>query len=206
MTCSGCRSSWPRRLRRPSVVEVRPEERRRLARSQAVRPEAYDEYLRGRFYWSIRSAENLLRAAEHFQTAIKRDPTYAPAYSGLSDTYRLFDVHGLAAPRDCMPKAEAAARRALALDDTLAEAHASLAGVLYRYHWNWAEAEQEFNRALELDPNYAEGHRAKAVFLLVLRRNEHAVTAARRARELSPLSEGINVELAAALTTRGALR
>jgi tetratricopeptide (TPR) repeat protein len=102
-----------------------------------------------------------------------------------------------------MPKAEAAARRALALDDTLAEAHASLAGVLYRYHWNWAEAEQEFNRALQLDPNYAEGHRAKAVFLLVLRRNEDAVTAALRARELSPWSATINVELAAALTTAG---
>jgi TolB-like protein/tetratricopeptide (TPR) repeat protein len=184
-------------------LEVRPEERRRLTRSQSVRPEAYDEYLKGRFYWSNPNEENLLRAAEHFKTSIERDPTYAPAYSGLSDTYRLFDVVGLTAPRDSMPKAEAAARHALALNDTLAEAHASLAGVLYRYHWNWAEAEQEFKRALELDPNYAEGHRAKAVFLLMLRRNEDAVTAALRARELSPLSATINVELAAALTTAG---
>jgi TolB-like protein/DNA-binding winged helix-turn-helix (wHTH) protein/Flp pilus assembly protein TadD len=184
-------------------LEVRPEERRRLTRSQAVKPEAYDEYLKGRFYWSSRGPENLLRAAEHFQTSIERDPTYAPAYSGLSDTYRLFDVHGLAAPRECMPKAEAAAREALALDDTLAEAHASLAGVLYRYHWNWAEAEKEFRRTLELDPSYAEGYRAQAVFFLMLRRSEDAVTAARRARELSPLSPVINIELASALTSAG---
>jgi len=184
-------------------VEVRPEERSRLTRSQAVKPEAYDEYLRGRFYWSSRRAENLLRAAEHFQNAIAHDSTYAPAYSGLSDTYRQFDVLGLGAPRDCMPKAEAAARQALTLDDTLAEAHASLAGVLYRYHWKWAEAEQEFGRALELDPYYAEGHRARAVFLVFLRRNDEAVIAAERARELSPWSPEINVELGAALRRVG---
>jgi len=184
-------------------VEVRPEERHRLTRSQAVRPEAYDEYLKGRFYWSSRRPENLLRAEEHFQNAIAHDSTYAPAYSGLSDTYRWFDVHALAAPRDCMPKAEAAARRALALDDTLAEAHASLAGVLYRYDWNWAEAEREFSRALALDPDYPEGHRARAVFLLFLRRDDEAVSAAKRARELNPLSPVIDVELAEALTRAG---
>ena len=143
-------------------VEVRPDERRRLAQTQAVRPEAYDEYLRGRFYWSNRrSPENLLKAAKHFETAIRHDPTYAPAYSGLSDTYRALRNSGVAPARETMPKAEAAARKALALDDTLAEAHASLATVLYSYHWNWAEAEHEFTRALELDPNYEEGHRAQ---------------------------------------------
>jgi serine/threonine-protein kinase len=99
-----------------------------------------------------------------------------------------------------MPKAEAAARKALELDDALADAHASLAGVLYRYHWRWNEAEQEFKRALAIDPNYAEGHRARAIFLLVLRRNDDALNAARRARQLSPLSPIINVELAYALT------
>jgi TolB-like protein/DNA-binding winged helix-turn-helix (wHTH) protein len=144
-------------------VEVRPEERRRLTRSQDVKPEAYDEYLQGRFYWSSLGTDNLLRAAEYFNTAISLDSSYAPAYSGLSDTYRKFANYGLA-PHDGMPKAEAAARRALALDDTLAEAHASLAGVLYRYRWNWTEAEKEFRRALELDPSYAEGHRAFAIF------------------------------------------
>jgi tetratricopeptide (TPR) repeat protein len=102
-----------------------------------------------------------------------------------------------------MPKAEAAARKALALDDTLAEAHASLAGVLYRYQWDWEGAEREFQRSLELDPNYAEGHRAYAIYLLTVRRNEEALAEARRARELSPLSPIINVELGAALVRVG---
>jgi TolB-like protein/DNA-binding winged helix-turn-helix (wHTH) protein/Flp pilus assembly protein TadD len=178
---------------------VRPEERRRPTRFQAVHPGAYDEYLRGRFYWSNRSPESLLQAAEHFQRAIESDPTYAPAYSGLSDTYRLFDLMGLAAPRECMPKAKAAARKALAIDDTLAEAHASLAGVLYRYDWDWERAEKEFQRSLELDPNYAEVHRGYGVYLLTLRRHDEALTALQRAVELSPLSAVINIELAHAL-------
>jgi tetratricopeptide (TPR) repeat protein len=121
----------------------------------------------------------------------------------LSDAYRLFDLQGLAAPRESMPKAEAAARRALALDDTLAEAHASLAGVLYRYHWDWDGAAKEFDRSLALNPNYAEGHRARAVYLLTLRRHEDALTAIRRAQALSPLSPAIHADLAAALWRLG---
>jgi tetratricopeptide (TPR) repeat protein len=98
-----------------------------------------------------------------------------------------------------MPKAEAAARKALELDDTLAEAHAPLAGVLYRYHWDWNGAEREFRRSLELNPNYAEGHRAYAIYLLTMRRNEAALPHARRAQELSPLSPVIGVEVATAM-------
>jgi TolB-like protein/DNA-binding winged helix-turn-helix (wHTH) protein/Flp pilus assembly protein TadD len=175
-------------------VKVQPEERRRLAARGTVDPEAYDAYLKGRFFWNKRS---LAKAIGYFQQAIERDPTYAPAYSGLSDAHRMSGL--LMPPRECMPKAEAAARKALALDETLAEAHASLAGVLYRYQWDWEGAEKEFQRSLELDPNYAEGHRAYAIYLLTVRRNEEAVTEARRARELSPLSPVVNVELAAAL-------
>jgi TolB-like protein/Flp pilus assembly protein TadD len=184
-------------------VEIRPDQGQRLARAQAVDPKAYDEYLRGRYYWSGRPQENVLRAVDHFQKAIELDPMYAAPYSGLSDSYRQFDQQGLGAPRESMPKAEAAARKALELDPTLAEAHASLAGVLYRYHWNWDEAEKEFRRTLELDPNYAEGYRAYAIYLLTLRRHDEAVTAARRARELSPLSPIINIELATALERAG---
>ena len=110
---------------------------------------------------------------------------------------------GLGAPRESMPRAEAAARKALALDDGLAEAHASLAGVLYRYHWEWDSAGKEFLRSLELDPNYAEGYRAYAVYLVTLRRHEEALGAARRALELSPLSAVINVELATSLWRLG---
>jgi TolB-like protein/DNA-binding winged helix-turn-helix (wHTH) protein/Flp pilus assembly protein TadD len=186
-------------------AEVRPEERRRLERVRAAHPDAYDDYLKGRFSWSHPSPENLLKAATHFNRAIERDAAYAPAYSGLSDTYRLFDVYGLAAPRESMPKAEAAARKALALDDTLAEAHASLAGVLYRYHWDWDGARREFERSLALDPNYAEGHRARTVYLLTQRRLTDALAAADRAETLSPLSPLIRTERATTLWRLGRL-
>jgi TolB-like protein/DNA-binding winged helix-turn-helix (wHTH) protein/Tfp pilus assembly protein PilF len=184
-------------------VELQPEEQRRLTRTTAVQPEAYEAYLKGRFFWSQRSREGLGKAVGYFQQAIERDPAYARAHSGLSDAYRLFDLSGLAPPRECMPKAEAAARKALALDDTLAEAHVSLAGVLYRYHWDWEAAEREFRLGLELEPSYAEGHRSYAIYLMVVRRHEDALAEARRARELSPLSLPINVELGAALVRAG---
>src|SRR5260221_1086347 len=185
-------------------VKLQPEEKRRMSRTQApVRPEAYEAYLKGRFYWSKRSPKTSLKAVDYFQQAIEQDPAYAPAYSGLSDTYRAFDLQGLASPRECMPKAEAAARKALALDDTLAEAHASLAGVLYRYDWDWEGAEREFRLSLELEPNYAEGHRAYAVYLMTVRRHEEALAEAQRARELSPLSLVINAELGLALVRLG---
>jgi TolB-like protein/DNA-binding winged helix-turn-helix (wHTH) protein/Tfp pilus assembly protein PilF len=183
-------------------VEVRPEERRRLSPAAAVDLEAYESYLKGRFYWSMRGRENLLKAAGYFQRAIAADPSYAPAYSGLSDAYRQSDQEGLA-PDECMPKAEAAARKALALDDTLAEAHASLAGVLYRYHWDWDGAKREFQRSLDLDPNSAEGHRAYAVYLLTMRRNQEALPQVQRAQELSPLSPVIGIEVAVALMRLG---
>jgi TolB-like protein/DNA-binding winged helix-turn-helix (wHTH) protein/Flp pilus assembly protein TadD len=185
-------------------VKLQPEEKRRMTRTQApVDPEAYEAYLKGRFYWSKRSPETSLKAVGYFQQAIERDPAYAPAYSGLSDTYRAFDLQGLAPPRECMPKAEAAARKALALDDTLAEAHASLAGVLYRYDWDWEGAEREFRISLELEPSYAEGHRAYAIYLMTVRRHEEALAEAQRARELSPLSLVINTELGLALVRLG---
>ncbi len=183
-------------------VEVRPEERRRLSQAAAVDPEAYESYLKGRFYWSMRGRENLLKAAGYFQRAIAADPAYAPAYSGLSDAYRQSDQEGLA-PAECMPKAEAAARKALALDDTLAEAHASLAGVLYRYRWDWDGANREFQRSLDLDPNSAESHRAYAVYLLTMRRNQEALPQVQRAQELSPLSPVIGIEVAVALMRLG---
>jgi TolB-like protein/DNA-binding winged helix-turn-helix (wHTH) protein/Flp pilus assembly protein TadD len=185
-------------------VKLQPDEKRRMTGAQApVDPEAYEAYLKGRFYWNMRSPETSRKAVGYFQQAIERDPGYAPAYSGLSDTYRAFDVQGLAPPRESMPKAEAAARKALALDDTLAEAHASLAGVLYRYDWDWEGAEKEFRRSLELEPGYAEGHRAYAVYLMTVRRHEEALAEAQRARELSPLSLVINTELGLALVRLG---
>ena len=184
-------------------VKLQPEARPRRAQAREVEPEAYEAYLKGRYYWSKRSPVDTLKAVGAFQAAIARDPDYAPAHAGLSDAYRSFDVQGLGAPRDVMPRAEAAARKALALDDSLAEAHASLGGVLYRYHWDWEGAEKEFRISLDLDPGSAETHRAYAVYLMTMRRHEEALAEAQRARELSPLSPVINAELGTALVRLG---
>ena len=178
-------------------ADIRPGEPHRLARTPQ-NADAYEAYVKGRFFWSKFDQESLLKALKYFDQAIAADPFYAPAYSGLSDTYRMC-TNVLGSPRDLMPKAEAAARKALELDDTLAEAHASLAGVLYRYHFDWRGAEQQFQRALALDPEYEEAHRAYGIYLLALRRNQEAFAHLQRAAQLSPLSPEINTEFAGAL-------
>ena len=167
-------------------LQIRPDEQRRLARTRPVNPEAYFAYLQGRFEWSLRRADASLRAIKLFEEAIAKDPQYALAYSGLSDTYRFLDLQGVMAPAEAMPKAETAARTALALDGSLAEAHASLASVLYRYRWNWQAADREYRESIALDPNYAEGRRAYGIYLQSVRRFDDSVEQHRRARDLSP--------------------
>ena len=180
-------------------LQIRPDERDRLARWPTVNPDAYDAYLRGRFELNRRIAAATLKAIEHFEEAITKDGRYASAYAGLSDAYRHLDLQGLAPPSEAMPKAEAAARQALAIDDSLAEAHASLAGVLYRYHWDWTAAEREFQRSLEFGPNVAETRRAYSIYLGVMRRFDESLEQARRARQLNPLSAEIHMDLVQAL-------
>lgn len=184
-------------------LQIRPDEQQRLARSRAVDPEAYDAYLRGRFEWIRRTPAGMLQAIKYFEESIARDPRYAPAYSGLSDTYRFLHMQGLAPPAQAMPQAEMAAKQALELDDSLAEAHASLAGVLYQYRWEWQVAEREFRRSLELDPNYAEGRRAYGIYLSVMRRYDECVEQLRRARQLNPLSQTYSMDLVQALFFAG---
>ena len=184
-------------------LQIRPDEQQRVARARAVNPEAYDGYLRGRFEWTRRTPEGMLKAIKYFEESIAKDPRYAPAYSGLSDTYRFLDLQGLAAPAEAMQKAETAAIQALALDDSLAEAHASLAGVLYRYRWEWQAAEREFKRSLELEPNYAEGRRAYGIYLSVMRRFDESIAELGRARQLNPLSQSYSMELVPALLLAG---
>jgi TolB-like protein/Tfp pilus assembly protein PilF len=178
-------------------ADTRPGESR-LAHARPANADAYEAYIKGRFFWSKRDPQSLVKALKYFDQAIAADPSYAPAYSGLSDTYRMC-TNVLGPPRDSMPKAEEAARKALELDDKLAEAHASLAGVLFRYHFDWKGAEQEFKRALELDPEYEEAHRAYGLFLLAQGRYEEAFIHDQRAAQLSPLSPVINSEFARAL-------
>jgi TolB-like protein/DNA-binding winged helix-turn-helix (wHTH) protein/Flp pilus assembly protein TadD len=155
--------------------------------------DAYQLYLKGRFYWNKRTAEALKKSIEYFNQAIDKDPRFALAYAGLADSY-VVPANRLP-PREAMPKAKAAATRALELDETLAEAHASLGRVLAAYDWDWTGAEKEYKRALELNPRYATTHQWYGGYLAVMGRSDEAIAERKRAVELEPLSPIINFEL-----------
>jgi TolB-like protein/Flp pilus assembly protein TadD len=153
--------------------------------------EAYELYLKGRYARREGGESGLRLAFEYFRQALEKDPQYAPAYAGLADCYARLPFYSETRPAEAFPKARAAALKALQLDQTLAEAHASMAYVNTYYDWNWTGAEEEFRKALELDPNYAEAHHLYSRFLASLGRMEQARAELKRARELDPLSLGI---------------
>jgi len=150
--------------------------------------EVYELYLKGRYARDEGSEDGLKLAFEYFRQALEKDPQYAPAYAGLADCYADLPFYSETRPAEAFPKAKAAALKALQLDQTLAEAHASMAYVETYYDWNWPGAEAEFRRALELDPNYAEAHHSYSRFLASLGRVEEARAELKRAQELDPLS------------------
>jgi eukaryotic-like serine/threonine-protein kinase len=158
--------------------------------------EAYELYLKGRFYWNKRSPEALHKSVEYYQQAIKRDPSFALAYSGLADTYSLLggpEAGGDMAPNEALPLAKAAAVKAVEIDESLAEPHVSLGHVTYFYDRDWPDAEREFRRAIELNPNYAIAHHWYAIYLSVQPvRIPEALAEIRKAQELDPLSLPIN--------------
>jgi TolB-like protein/Flp pilus assembly protein TadD/predicted Ser/Thr protein kinase len=168
------------------------DEEKRLAKSYTANPEAYQLYLKGRYWWNKRTEEGFNKGIEYFQQAIEKDPTYALAYSGLADCYSLLSDYGLVAPKEAYPRAKEAALKALQLDETLAEAHASLGYVKTTYDWDWSGAEREFQRAIELNPAHAGAHLWRAVALVDMGRFEEAITEGKRALELDPLSLSIN--------------
>src|SRR5678816_3945771 len=130
--------------------------------------EAYRFYLRGRYFWNKRTPDGIKQAITEFQQAIERDPHFALGYVGLADCYTGLTFYNFAAPHETMPRAKESAIKALALDNTLAEAHASLAHILSNYDWNWSAAEKEFKRSIELKPDYATGHQWYAIHYLSL--------------------------------------
>jgi TolB-like protein/DNA-binding winged helix-turn-helix (wHTH) protein/Tfp pilus assembly protein PilF len=160
--------------------------------------EAYQMYLRGRYYWNNRSQEDLQRGIAYFEQATERDPNNALAYAGLADSYFVRAISGALPTGDAMPKAKAAALKALELDDTLAEAHTSLAQITANYEWNWDKAELEYKKAIELNPNYSTGHHYYATFLMGMGRHQEALEEMRRAQELDPLSPAIATFIAKA--------
>jgi TolB-like protein/DNA-binding winged helix-turn-helix (wHTH) protein/Flp pilus assembly protein TadD len=150
--------------------------------------EAYDLYLKGRYFWNKRTPDGFERAAECFNGAIAKDPNYALAYAGLADTYTLMGAYYFAPSAKFVPKARAAALKALQLDEQLAEAHVSLAVIAQGYDWDWQTAEKEYRRAIELDPNYATAHHWYAEDLALQGRFDEAFSEMDRARKLDPLS------------------
>ena len=179
-------------------IEVTSQERAELKSVKKIDPEAYEDYLKGRYFWSKRTADGLKKAVDYFNQAIAKDPNYAAAYSGLADTFALLGdwQYALMPTKEAVPKAKAAALKALELDDTLGEAHNSLAFCLDGYDWNFDAAESEFRRAIELNPGYAPAHHWYAWHLALLGRNNDALAEMRRAANLDPLSLNINSDLA----------
>jgi serine/threonine protein kinase/tetratricopeptide (TPR) repeat protein len=163
-------------------------EQKQLTKNYATNSEAYRLYLQGRYYWNQRTAEGLQQGIAYFNQVISQDPNYAPAYTGLADCYALLNVYNVVPATEVYPKAQAAAARALELDESLAEAHTSLAFVSYRYYWDWAQAEQHFKRAIELKSDYATAHQWYSALLAASGRHNEAVAEVRRAHELEPFS------------------
>jgi len=182
-------------------VTLNRQEEAALGNSKKVNPEAYDAYLKGRYFWNKRTGEGLKKAVDYFDRAIAAAPGYANAYSGLADSYALMGdwEYGILSPRDAFPRAKAAATKALALDDKLSEAHTSLAFILDLYDWSWASAEQEYKRALALNPGYATAHHWYAWHLMVMGRIGEGIAELKKAESLDPLSLIISADLADAL-------
>jgi eukaryotic-like serine/threonine-protein kinase len=159
-----------------------------LTRNYSPDSEAYRLYLQGRYNWNKRTVEGLKSGIDYFGQAIMRDQDYALAYAGLADCYLLLNVYNVTSADDSYPKAEAASRKALSINESLAEAHTSLAFVTYRYHLKWAEAEEHFKKAIALNPNYATAHQWYGSFLAASGRLNEAVVEAKTAHELEPFS------------------
>ena len=171
-------------------IELTPQERAGLKNVKAVNPEAYEDYLKGRYFWNKRTPDALRKAIDHFNQAIERDSNYAPAYSGLADSYVILGAwqYAVLDPKETYPRAKAAAIKAVELDDTLAEAHISLAMSTDMFVWDWEAAEREYRRGIELNPGYATGHHWYAEHLSETGRNDEAIAEIRKAESLDPLS------------------
>jgi serine/threonine-protein kinase len=171
-------------------------EQHALAARPTENPEAHQLYLKGRFFWNKRTGNDLKKSLDYFQQAIAADPNYALAYAGVADAYVFLPGYTAGAPRDCYPKAMAAAKKALELDETLAEAHTTLALALWYFDFDFTQANREFQRAIELNPNYATGHQQYGNNTLsALGRFDDAIIEGKRAVELDPLSLVINADL-----------
>jgi TolB-like protein/Flp pilus assembly protein TadD len=184
-------------------LNLTPEERARLAARAPADPEAYENYLRGRYYFSQRTEDALHKSIASFGQAITSDPGYAPAYSGLAEAYAMLGFRGGLPSKDALAAAKKAALKAIELDNSLAEPHASLAFIMETYDWDWPGAEREYKQALELSPGDAEAHNWYAGYLTYIGRFDEGIAEATRARDLDPLSLPLNNALAGRLLAGG---
>ena len=190
-------SEVARAIAREVGMSLTPDAEARLsAATRPVLPAAYDAYVRGRHAWEKRGESALRTAIKYFQESIDADPTYAPAYAGLADCYAQLGYSSYISPDDSFPRARAAAGKAIELDPSLADAHASLGYVRMYYDWNFADAESQFKRAIALNPNYAIAHQWYAYLLTAMERVAEAEREISIARQLDPLSAAINTDLA----------
>jgi TolB-like protein/DNA-binding winged helix-turn-helix (wHTH) protein/Tfp pilus assembly protein PilF len=177
---------------------LKPQEQAALGKSRTVNPDAYEAYLKGRYFWNKRTGDGLKKAIEFFNHAIETDPTYAEAYSGLADAYALSGdwEYGVLSPQVAFRNAKAAATKALALDENLGEAHTSLAFALDLYGWDWKTAEAEYKLAIKLNPSYATAHLWYAWHLIVMGQNSEGISELKKAESLDPLSLIISADMA----------
>ncbi len=182
---------------------ISPAEKERIEKKSTVNLEAYDLYLKGRYYWNRRLPDSLKKGIECFKQAIAKDPNYALAYAGLADSYTILGNYNLLPPRETYPKAKEAASKALSIDPNLAEAHASLGFAIMNYDWDWVAAEKELKRAIEINPNYAIARSWHAFLLTVTGRFEEATRVRKKALELDPRSPVINADVGLTLYYSG---
>jgi tetratricopeptide (TPR) repeat protein len=173
-------------------VQLTDQEMTRITSVQHVDPETYQLYLKGRYHWNERTEEGILTAINYFKQAIERDSNYAAAYAGLADCYLIQPVYYMLFPKEAYPQARTATLKALEIDNKLAEAYASLAGLRHYYDWAWLDAERIYKEAIGLNPNYATGHQWYAELLCCLGRHEEAIREIEHASALDPLSPVIN--------------
>jgi tetratricopeptide (TPR) repeat protein len=188
-----------RQIAKQIQVNLTPEEQSRLASARPVSPQAHEAYLKGRYLFNRRTDQALEKSIDLLQQAIDADPRYALAYGGLAESYCALVAYGVLRPGDAFPKAEKAARKALEIDDTVAEAHTALGFVQSCYHRDWQAAEREFQRAMDLNPNYATAHLWYGEHFRSLGQAEREIAEFKRARELDPLSLTVNAGLGRAL-------
>ncbi len=179
-------------------IKLNPAQQTHLNQPKAIDAEAHEAYLKGRYFWNKRTGDGLKKAVDYFNQAIAKDPGYAQAYTGLADSYALMGdwQYGIMAPREAFPRAKAAAAKAIALDNTLGEAHISLAWCLDGFDWDWQAAGREFERGIELSPSYATGHHWYGWHLATLGRHGEAVAELEKAESFDPLSLIIGADLA----------